>query len=802
MSNNILTMKYPATWWKSAWREGIALGNGRIGALVYGGVYNETIMLTHEDAWWQGKTPELPDISEQLGVVRKLMDDKRYEEAKDLYTKKLKEAGYKPQTAMPLPIGDCIINMKARNAFKNYSRQLNMETGEATVRWQDGETWYTRRTIVSRENNMVICNIQCEGDGVIDGSVALALHNVDDTLTNRGRGALPEGMEILIDGNYISYAIESDDGTHSGAVAKVINSDGFIQDDTDKITVCTATNITVLIKVFTKSEKKSMYKLCKEALANMDASYEAHFAEHAAMHSKLFNGAKLRINDHEDESSVEELLLEAYSGETPSAMVEKMWAFGRYLLISATYDGGMPCALHGLWCGEYYGFWPFNMANENLQMIYWQALSGNMPDLLLSVFSYYEAMMDDFRENAIRLYGCRGIYIPAPTVPGSGKIKSLQHHIIYWTGAAGWIAQHYFDYYAYTNDRAFLRNRALPFMKETALFYEDFLVEDERGYLKSYPAVSPENTPGNFYDGNGMGEAMELTQNPTMDFAIIKELLRNLLHGAKQEEMYLDSIEIWEKMLSKIPPYEINSDGAVKEWLHDDYEDNYHHRHESHLYPVFPGIEVTKENNPELFEAFVVAAKKRLVIGLKEQSAWSLVHMACNYARMEEGDLALECLEIMSRSCVLGNLFTTHNDWRNMGITVDLPWAPFQIDANMGWTAAVQEMLMLSMPAYIKVLPALPSKWVVGSVEGMLCRGNVVIDIKWNQTEHWIDVILRSQENQVIDMIFPHSVLSYSMNDAHTCESGTGNRISNLTIKKGIPCHMRVVLEIVHLSQL
>ena len=175
------------------------------------------------------------------------------------------------------------------------------------------------------------------------------------------------------------------------------------------------------------------------------------------------------------------------------------------------------------------------MANENLQMIYWQALSGGMPETLLAVFDYYERRMDDFRANARNLYGCRGILIPANTAPDSGLMKDLQPQILHWTGAAGWIGQHYWDYYLFTGDETFLRERALPFLRETALFYADFFVTDKDGSLQSLPSVSPENTPG-----GGSGEGVLTTINATMDFAIAREVLAHLIQGAETAALYPD----------------------------------------------------------------------------------------------------------------------------------------------------------------------------------------------------------------------------------------------------------------------
>ena len=185
-------------------------------------------------------------------------------------------------------------------------------------------------------------------------------------------------------------------------------------------------------------------------------------------------------------------------------------------------------------------------------------------------------------------------------------------------------------------------------------------------------------------------------------------------------------------MQSHIPPYEINEDGAVKEWMHPFFKDNYHHRHQSHIYPLFPGREVTRSSDPELFKAFETAIDKRHVIGLGEQTGWSLVHMANVYARLLNGDQALECLDLLTRSCVKNNLYTTHNDWRGMGIGVEMEWAPFQIDANMGLSATIHQMMMNSRSGHISILPALPSRWRKGSITGLLARGRITVSIWWD----------------------------------------------------------------------
>ncbi|MCK5804633.1 MAG: glycoside hydrolase family 95 protein [Lentisphaeria bacterium] len=675
-----MTLRQPASWWGARWREALPTGNGLIGAAVYGGVHRETVLLTHADLWWGQRTPELPDVSGNLPEVRRLLLANRPREADRILADALGDAGYRPSIGSPLPLGDLTIVMPGANAFKQYRRVLDMATGEVTVSWQDGETRYERRLFVSRTHDMVVCELRSDTPGALNAAITLGLHDKEDLQKSHGRRCerLPEHVEVHAQADVVCYAATNDDDTDFGAVARLIDTDGQVGATDSELTIAGATHVLIGVKLFVKGQRKAAIPALTCELRSQASSYDELLAPHVAAHAKLFGSVSLDLGADPAKHALanEELLLEAYDGDAPTALVEKMWAYGRYLLVSATRSGGQPCHLLGLWCGEYEGMWAFHMVNENLQMIYWHCLPGNLAELHLPVFDYFDEKMDDFRENARKLYGCRGIYIPAPTGPASGLLKNPSPHIIHWTGGAGWVAQHYFDYFQFTGDMEFLRTRALPFMREAALFYEDFFLTGDDGNYISCPSNSPENTPGNYWPGKGMGVHMETTVNATMDFAIAKELLTNLIASAEFAKTDTDEMPKWQEMLERIPAYQVNQDGAAREWMHPHYDDNYHHRHESHLYPVFPGQEITEESDAELFAAFETAVSKRLVIGLKEQSGWSLMHMANVWARLGKGDLALECLEILSRSCLFNNFYTSHNDWRDMGIGVDLPWGP------------------------------------------------------------------------------------------------------------------------------
>ncbi|MFB5066375.1 MAG: glycoside hydrolase N-terminal domain-containing protein [Candidatus Wallacebacter cryptica] len=767
-NKNKLVMRYPTSWWSNPWREALPSGNGKIGAAVYGGIHRETVLINHNQLWHGGKKDLLPDVSGTLHTVRSLMEQKRYHEANWVLADALKEHGYDTRMAKPLPLGNLLLNTEIRTGFTNYRRVLDMETGEVTVSWQEEDKQFNRKLFVSRADDLIVCRIQ---GSALNSTLTLTLHQQDSADKRR----LEESMLQYADGHYLYYAAKHPDETDFGAVARIITKDGEIEAEQGRLIISGASEVLILVKVFVYEQHQDAWQRLSSELAAENRTYDELLAAHCELHTPLFNSVKLSLADSGDKTN-EELLLDAYDGELAPELAEKMWAYGRYLFISSTDESSYPMHMYGLWVGSYRAVWSHFMANENIQMIYWHALSGGLAHLVPPMFAYYEGLMDDFRENARKLFGCRGIFIPAGTTPLTGLPSQVVPVILNWTGAAGWLSQHFYQYWLYTGDDDFLKNKVLPFMREAALFYEDFLVEGVDGYLQLYPSVSPENTPSNYVtpEARTLGHPMPSTINATMEFAIVKELLANLIEGSKYAGMYGEERGKWEELLSKIPPYQINEDGAVKEWMHPDFDDNYNHRHLSHLYPLFPGQEVTPEKDPDLYDAFVEALKQRLVVGISAQTGWSLAHMANLYARLGDGENALTCLELLSRSCLINNFYTLHNDWRNMGITLQMPSAPIQLDANLGWTSAVQEMLLYVSPELIRVLPACPTKWQRGRVEDFrFCTGQ--ISFSWDRPNLSFTAEITAERETDVTIRLPDGFGEYKI----ACTDGTVERLEN-----------------------
>ena len=574
---------YPA----KSWNEATPLGNGKIGASVYGCRYDERVLINHEMLFNYAKGEPYPDVSYALPIVRKLMDEGKYAEAELYYTNEIKKYGFSSAKGKYYPALDIHMRFEEQGDFDNYKRELDLENGVCTVSYIENGAKAQRTFFVSGTDGVVVCKIK--KDIPFDFKMTLERHDLTDCFD----GYYKDDIISFSKENYLYTNIETEGKLHYSALARVLYTNGEINKGSDKAKKLDMSGEAVLtnyLKIEGATEicfimsfdyvAKSFEEM-KAELDEINYTYDELLSRHVSKFSALFNKTRLCLSN-DSNLSVDELMLKSYSGSVETGLVEKMADFGRYLLISSSVDCSCPANLQGIWNGEYSPAWCstyFN--NENIQMAYWQACQGGLSQALIPLFDLYERFMEDYRENARNLFACRGILLPLFMDNSNGKKDNLQPHVLYWTGSSAWISAVYYDYYLFTRDEEFLKNRAYPFMKESALFYEDFLVTDENNMLKSYPANSPENRPNGDFEGAG---TLSNCINPTMDFALLKELLTNLISSATKLGIDSDKVALWKEMLSKIPPYEINEDGAIKEWLHKDFKDNYHHRHQSHIH--------------------------------------------------------------------------------------------------------------------------------------------------------------------------------------------------------------------------
>ena len=442
---NVITMKYPSSWHKALWREGLVSGNGKIGANVYGGTKRESVLINHSALWTGTECNPLPDISGSLTKTRQAMDNRDFNTANWILTNALTESGYNNERGYPLPLAELNMSFTGFTGFSDYLRAVNMETGEVSSQFREKDVWVKKDLFVSRKDDMILLRIQADKpflDAVFSLDVPTATDSSDKTYQY-----VKEHSRTEIDSNIIIYKSLNTNKKPYGAAVKIESADGDIKNIENRINVNCASDILIKIKVFVNGCPD------KDKLKFENNSYEYYLNRHIPLHSALYHSAELNLFENNDLSN-EELMLKAYSGKSPNELIEKLWRYGRYLFISGSSKDGFPFSMYGLWCGDYKAVWSHNMANENIQMMYWHTNIGNLEELNKALLDYYISRLDSFKECAKKLYGCNGIFIPAGTTPNMPLPCQLVPVIINWTGAAGWLAQYYYKYYSYTGDTA------------------------------------------------------------------------------------------------------------------------------------------------------------------------------------------------------------------------------------------------------------------------------------------------------------------------------------------------------------
>lgn len=558
-SEHGMAMRYPATRWQDA----LPTGSGVVGALVYGNIQNDTVVLNHDALYYPKPRPVSLDVSDQLPAMRELVNKGQCRQAaqlvRDVCAERLKAAGGQMDGSPDpyQPFCSVFLGTGTDGLFRSYRRGIDFETGRAWVTWTDNIATFTREVFVSRATDTVFLRIRSSKPGTVACRLSLSrtvseqLDERDVCQSSAGDIELATSQGVVADERVLTFEGRYWSGLSFGAVGHVTTAGGRIAAAEDALVVEVADELVLQVRLFHNEDPAVAIARLRADCAGEPVAFDVAFAEHAALHAELFNRVSLSLGEPQPPQSNEEMLMAAYDSEVPPSLIQTMFDYGRYLLISSSREGGWPANLQGIWNGDYAPAWNCDIhTDENVQMNYWPALPGALAETAIPLFDYFEGYLDDFRENARNKYGCRGIQVPlAMTTHGT----VTPHGYANWTAGAGWIAQHFYDYYLFTGDQEFLKNRAVPWLKEVALFYEDFLVEGENGELVFNPSLSPENRPGN---GNSL-----LTINATMDVAVCREVLSNLCDACEKLGVEADAVVRWRSMLQRLPDYIVNDDG-------------------------------------------------------------------------------------------------------------------------------------------------------------------------------------------------------------------------------------------------
>jgi alpha-L-fucosidase 2 len=687
------------------WDEGLPLGNGRLGAMILGKVNEETIFINEETIWYgKDRDRKNPDTLKHLSKIRSLLFEGKVEEAQFLAKMAMTST---PKYMNPYqPAGDMRLCFKGIHGKpENYERRLDLDHALAEVSFQLNGFSYQREHFVSHQYQVFATRLTTDCPEGMTLSV------------NMSRKPFEENTGAVSQDTVSNYGVCGPEGI-SWFTGITMTADVPTATIGDFVYVKNAREIVIYLACATDFVEKDYQKRVLERLETAKkAGYETIRTAHIREYQELYGRMELSINESlSPELPMNELLDSVKRGEEQYVpyLAEQLFAYARYLMIGSSYDCVLPSNLQGIWNGDFVPPWQSEFTiNINTEMNYWMAEKCGLSECHLPLFAQVKRMIPKGQKTAKELYGCRGFVAHHNTnIWANTDPEGIFDASPVWATGAAWLSLHFYEHYRYTLDQEFLRKEALPVMREVIRFYEDYLTENPEGYLVTGPSLSPENT----YRSQ-TGEIGALCMGPAMDMEILRQLFREYLEGCeilKLSEEESDEKKI-RKILEKLPPIRLTSDGRIREWQEEYEEMEPGHRHISHLYALHPGYEITEEKE-ELFQA----AKKTLEARLSHgggHTGWSRAWITCFSARLKDGKAVGENIQKMLAVCIKDNLLDIH--------------PPFQIDGNFGVGEAILESLAQSHSGYLEFLPALPPAWKTGSVRGMILRAGIQADFSW-----------------------------------------------------------------------
>ena len=738
------------------WLEALPLGNGRLGAMVYGEPFTGRIQMNEESVVYGGPIDRInPDAPKHFPEIRRLIKEGKIEEAEELSVYALSGT---PQSQRPFQtLGEFSYRIQnSGGEISDYRRELDLEKGIVTVCCRQDGIAYTMKAFISLEADVLAVEFSADRPGCISMSGLLTRGRYYNCAGSAGEDT------IYIDGDL------GKGGSEFCIQAKACVQGGSVQTIGEHLVIKEADRAVIYVNGVTTyplREKKisDCYAYLQEQLSGLTWEGFGEVREaHIRRHSEMFGRSVLVLGagaaETGDVPGPEEAHLEAIAepgrasgpeevhlepiaeldqlptderlrriaeGGTDHGMAALYYAYGRYLLMSCSQPGGLPANLQGVWCEKLEPIWDSKYTiNINTQMNYWPAEICNLPECHQPLFEHLERMLENGKRTAREMYGCRGFVahhntdVWADTAPQDLAIPAT-----YWVMGGAWLATHIWKHFRYTMDQDFLE-RMYPILFECVQFFGDFLIEDGEE-LVICPSVSPENT---YIMENG--KIGRLCMSSTMDTAILRDILIQFLESerilGKQSVLGEQAVRI----LERLPDFGVGRHGQLMEWREDYEEWEIGHRHFSHLYPIFPSNQINEYENSELLEAGKKALERRIEYG-GGHTGWSCAWLINLYARFGDGDSAVKYIHDLLGKLTAPNMFDMHPPLDRIP---GIPWV-FQIDGNLGGACGIAQMLLQSHLDEIHLLPALPSSWKEGRVTGLCAEGGFEADICWQDGE-------------------------------------------------------------------